>query len=199
MFKNASCFASPNTEQTFLRARGFDDRGERSGGLCNPRVVNLSSGTTLYRLYQDPKRKLGEWWFTPQEMQLVAEYFARSGPAFADGRKQGKGILHAVLAVRHNWGDHKPGHLGRFWVVQLREHLMAYFGEADDAPGSGQAAMQKAGRIAGSDGFQRRVRQIFLPKAWEYAESFSGLSEHLTDATLLRAIHEHRGSALYFE
>jgi hypothetical protein len=131
---NDKYFAPPVRDQTFLRARGFDAEGFRSGGIISPRLVELPIGTVLFRLYHDPKKRFGEWWSTPHELSTISDYFARSGPAFATGRAEGKGILHATLAVRHDWSGNSPQHLGRFLAVRLAESLKAYHGEGDHAP-----------------------------------------------------------------
>jgi hypothetical protein len=197
--RNSTYFQPPAVKETYLRVRGFNPQGQRSGGLILPVEVDLPAGTILVRLYHDVLKKFGEWWFTPQEMHRVADYFARSGPGFTVGRSQGNGILHAVLAVRHDWSHNDPQHLGRFFAVRLGEPLKAYHGEADDAPNPGYGQMQKAARILGTGGEQRRVRQVFLPHPWEYKGAFSELGDHWTDAALLGAIERYRRSPLYFE
>jgi hypothetical protein len=100
------------------------------------------------------------------------EYFARSGPAFAEGRQTGNGILHAALAIRHDWARNDPGYLHQLVVIRLSEPLYAYHGEAAEAPdrvpsqcSKGGANHQRKGRpeispadiLAGTLGVSRRV------------------------------------------
>src|SRR5262245_29112370 len=116
---NDKYFAPPEMTQTLLSARGFLGTGERSGGIVAPNIVELPSGTILFRMYHDDNRQYGDWWATPHELSAIADYFGRDGSAFDDGRSSGKGILHATFVVRHDWGGNKPEHLGKFLVVQL--------------------------------------------------------------------------------
>jgi hypothetical protein len=199
MIRNLNFFQDPIAKESYLRARGFDGSGYRSGGLIQPSEVTLPPGTVLFRLYHDPKRRLGEWWSTPHEMKQVVEYFGRSGPAFAVGRPAGKGILHATLAIRHDWAGKDPGHLRQFVVIRLNEPLQGYHGEGDHAPDRTQTAVQKAVKIIDSKGVQRFVRQIFLPRPWEYMAAFTDLGHHPTDLALLGAVEKHRRAPLYFE
>ena len=82
-------------------------------------------------MYHDPTKAYGEWWATPHELAVIAGYFGRGGPAFDEGRSGGKGILHATMAVRHDWGGNSPLHLGMFFAVRLSAALKAYHGEGD--------------------------------------------------------------------
>jgi hypothetical protein len=195
---NSQYFRPPLLDETWLRARGFDARGARSGGIAAPAQVMLPAGAIILRLYHDPNRRFGEWWFTPHEMHTVAEYFARSGAAFAEGRGEGAGILHAVLAVRGDWAGGSPAQLGRFFAVRLRDPLEALYGEADDAPDPTHAHVQKPQLIM-AGAVQRRVRQMFLPNTRDYSGAFLILGQHDTDLALLGAIARYRRAALYFE
>ena len=51
----------------------------------------------------------------------------------------------------------------------------------------------------GPDGKQRRVRQVFLPKTWEYDGAFLEMGRHLTDTHLPGAVRKHDRGAMYFE
>jgi hypothetical protein len=200
MIRNESYFRPPLDKETYLRARGFGPDGRRSGGLLHPVEVMLPSSTVLFRLFHDAKRRFGEWWFTAHEMKLVIDYFGRgAGSGFADGRAIGKGILHGVFAVRHEWGGSSAKHLGEFFVVRLKDALLAYAGEGDDAPDASQTRNQKPLMIIGPDGKQRRVRQVFLPKTWEYDGAFLEMGRHLTDTHLPGAVRKHDRGAMYFE
>ena len=198
MVCNDAYFLAPLRDDTYLRARGFAANGLRSGGLIEPVLVDLPAGTHLIRLYHDRKRRFGEWWSTLNELSLIIRYFARSGPAFATGRSQGKGILHASLAVRHDWAGNSPDHLGRFVEVRLSEPLKAFHGEGDHAPDSTQTQVQKAIRIIDQSNRQRLVRQIFLPKPWEYQHAFLELHDD-DSAALEGAVQRFSGGPLPFE
>ena len=141
MASNDKYFVPPEaTQTTLLRVRGFSPNGQRSGGIESPQIVGLPPGTVLFRMYHDPTRDYGEWWATPRELAVIASYFGRGGPAFDEGRASGKGILHATMAVRHDWGGNSPLHLGMFFAVRLSANLArlmpANLGGANTAPDS---------------------------------------------------------------
>ena len=62
MAANDKYFVPPEATQTLLRARGFSAGGQRSGGIVSPQIVDLPSGTMLFRMYHDPTKAYGEWW-----------------------------------------------------------------------------------------------------------------------------------------
>jgi hypothetical protein len=196
---NQRYFEPPLFQQSYLQARGFDSQGQRSGGITSPREVAVPAGTVLLRLYHETARKFGGWWFTGCEMQRVLVHFGRSGPALADGRPAGEGILHAVLAVRHDWAAANPKQLGRLVAARLRDPLRAFFGEADDAPNPSFAENLSAQRIVLADGTQRRVRQLFLPHLRDYRGALLDLGSHDTDCALNGAVERYRQAPLYFE
>ena len=185
---NEEQFIDAARTSTWLAARGFAADGRRSGGIKDPRLVTLPRSAILVRLFHEPKEMVGQWWSTPFELAELMAYFARSGPAFASGRPEGKGILHAALAVRHDWAGSIPVQLGQFVIVRLREALTAYYGEGDDAPHHDQRTNQKAVMILDSGGRQRVARQVYLPKAWRYAEAFESLATGVTDIDLPNAV-----------
>jgi hypothetical protein len=199
LFRNESYFAQPLRHLTYLEARGFDREGKRSGGIVAPAEITIPAGAILVRFYHDPSKKIGGWWNTTHELAAIITYFARSGPALATGRAQGKGVVHASLVVRHDWADNHPLHLGLFFVVQLRTALKAFHGEGDHAPDASQQQTQKAVLIMGTDNRQRPARQVFLPKAREYADAFRELHEGHTDADLERALARFGSAPLPFE
>ncbi len=199
MVKNQHYFVEPVLKETYLRVRGFGADGRRTGGIISPAIVDLPAETILFRTYHDDRRMYGEWWFTPHEMSAIVEYFGRSGPAFAIGRQEGKGILHATMAVRHDWGGFSPDHLGKFVVVRLAEPLKAFHGEGDVAPNAAQTQVQKAVAIMDRSGRQRYGRQVFLPKPWEYTGMFAELLTGVTDSGLLSALTRYHRGPLYFE
>lgn len=199
MAANDQYFVPPEATQTLLRVRGFGANGARSGGIVAPQIVELPAGTVLFRVYHDPARDYGEWWSTPRELGLVAGYFGRRGAAFDTGRAGGKGILHNALAVRHDWGANSPLHLGLFFAVQLGVALKAYHGEADHAPDASQTQVQKAGTILDDLGRQRRVRQVMLPKPWEYKASLPRVTGGLSSQFLPVAVSRYSGQRLPFE
>jgi hypothetical protein len=199
MAANDKYFVPPEATQTLLRVRGFSPNGLRSGGIEAPQIVDLPAGSVLFRLYHDPTRDYGEWWATPRELGLIVDYFGRRGPAFDTGRASGKGILHATLAVRHDWAANSPLHLGLFFAVQLAVALKAYHGEGDHAPDATQTQVQKAVYIMDEHGRQRRARQIMLPKPWEYKASLPRVLGGLSSQHLPVAVSRYSRQRLAFE
>jgi hypothetical protein len=200
MCANARYFTGSAAKGTFLRARGFDDStGAKSGGIVNPTLVDVPAGAVVVRFYHDPKRRAGEWWSTARELQVIVSYFAREGPAFAGGRMEGKGILHATLAVRHDWSKDDPGHLGRFWFARTAAPLRAYYGEGDHAPDSTQTQIQKVMQIIDETQKQRPARQLFFPEARTYGSAFVELTDGASDTELSSALKRFPGSRLPFE
>jgi hypothetical protein len=196
---NEKYFNPPEATETLLRARGFGADGLRSGGIVAPQIVDLSPGAILFRFYHLPGRDYGEWWATPRELSVIADYFARGGTAFDDGRISGKGILHSTLAVRHDWAGNSPLHLGKFLAVRLAVALKAYHGEGDHAPDGTQKQVQKAVYIIDASGRQRRARQIMLPKPWEYRASLPRVTEGTGPEALLQAVGNYSSQSLSFE
>lgn len=146
------------------------------------------------------KERFGDWWFTPHEMRQVVGHFGLdSRTVFEIGRSEGKGILHAGLAVRHEWGDSHPGHLGRFHAVRLRERLFAFAGAGDVAPDATQSSTLKPIRIVGRNGRQRGIQQVFLPAPKTYVDAFIQLGEHDTDTELAKIAAKLDHGPLYFE
>lgn len=195
---NAGYFTGSERTATWLVSRGFGADGQRSGGIIEPCVVELPPTACLIRAFHEPASMIGQWWVTPFELAAISTYFARSGAAFAIGRAEGKGVLHATLAVRRDWAGAAADPLSRFVVVRLRETLSCWYGPGDDAPSSGQTSVQKVARIVDRSGRQRAVRQIFLPHAWKYASVFEVLREASTDEELL-AVAQPLASPLPFE
>lgn len=200
-------FRGKRASETYLEARGFDRvTGMRSGGIVDPQTVVLPAGSVLFRLYHVPldTARFGGWWFTPSEMKLVIDYFARDGAAFATGRAQGKGILHATLAVRHDWSRYRgsppsPDHLGNFLVVRLRDAFRIYFGPADVAPSEDQRQVQKPVEITDAAGRRRRVWQVFIPAMFSYRDRCENLMHGQvgqSDSDLIRTVDRYAGTRL---
>lgn len=205
MTVNKSFFEGP---AAYLRARGFDDRGNRSGGILAPKVVEVPPGAILFRFFHRTDRKFGEWWSTAHELASVLDHFAREGPALAAGRSEGKGVLHAAYAVRHDWSKDGavPGseastdHLGRFICGRTLTSLSAYYGDGDDAPSADKTSVQKAVRILGKGGSQVRVRQLFFPSCCKYQDKFGlYIEDGCTDTELLNAVRKYQSGPLAFE
>jgi len=199
MAANDKYFVPPDATQTLLRARGFGAGGQRSGGIVSPQIVDLPAGTVLFRMYHDPTKAFGEWWATPRELAVIAGYFGRGGPAFDEGRSVGKGMLHATMAVRHDWSGNSPLHLGMFFAVRLAAAFKAYHGEGDHAPDASQTQVQKAVYIIDANGRQRRGRQIMLPRAWEYEPNLPRIAGGLSSQSLLDEVARHTRQRLPFE
>lgn len=198
---NIAEFSGAKAKETSLRVRGFDPKtGARSGGIRNPLIVRLLPGTVVIRLYHDPARRFGEWWWTPHEMNQIIDYFGRSGAAFGEGRTQGKGILHATLAVRHDWAGANPDHLGLLNVIRMTRLLEAYYGEGDVAPNAAQDQTLKPVQITDEHGRRRGCRQLFLPGLWNYQSAFVELQQGLSsDVDLTRIVRQYLTGPLPFE
>jgi hypothetical protein len=202
MTANIRYFQGDEGRNTRLRVRGFAADGMRTGGIINPQEVEVPVNAILFRAFHDPSRRFGEWWFTPHEMTQIADYFGVSSAGFAIGRAIGKSIMHATLAVRHDWGGNSPDHLGRFLVIRLTAPLTAYHGESDHAPDAAYRQMQKASRIIDRTGRQRFARQVFLPKFWEFQATCCQvlpLVADSTDADLMAAVARFGNGPLPFE
>ena len=200
MAVNDKYFTPPTSKDTFLAARGFDPKsGARSGGITSPLIVDLAPGAILFRFYQDDRGKYGQWWCSPHELALIIAHFGRGDGAFDVGRTQGKGILQAILAVRHEWGGNSPLHMGSFIVVSATMPFKAYFGEGDHAPDATQTQVQKTAMIIDGAGRQRAARQIFLPHAWDYKADLPCIGGGTGERLLLDAVAAYRGQRLPFE
>jgi len=202
---NDGYFKGAAASGSYLAARGFNARGNRSGGIVGPKEVQVPSGAILFRLYHIPGEEFGQWWSTANELAAVFDHFAREGSSAAVGRTAGKGILHAALAVRHDWSEPKGGgkpsadHLGRYVCARLKVPLTAYYGEGDDAPSDNQKGIQKAVKILSKSGSQVGVRQLFFPECWKYAQNFSVVDSGYTDSGLQNALRKHMTGPLPFE
>ena len=199
MAANSHFFSGPKSAGVYLAARGFDARsGHRSGGIVDPQRVLLPAGARLVRFFHDPGAQFGGWWSTTYELLHVVDHFGRGGSAFDEGRAEGRGLLHAVLAVRHDWAGGTPEHLGRFTIVGVRHGLEAFHGEGDHAPDSSQTRNQKAARIV-VQGQQRGARQLYLPECKSYLGEFDVRTSGWTATDLLSALRSHDIGALSFE
>ncbi len=196
MAVNDTFFQPPSWRDTRLAAGGFSASG-KSGGIINPAVVDLPAGSTLFRLYHDPTREIGEWWITPYELSVIIEYFGRSDLGI--GRSSGKGIFHATLAVRHDWSSNNPLHLGRFLVARLNSPLEACHGEGDHAPDASYSNVQKTVYIIDHTRRQRKARQIFLPQAWTYKSALQVVDRGMSDTDLIGALGRTGSTKLIFE
>ena len=149
-------------DESLLGARGFDPQGNRLGGITTPTQVIVPRGAVLIRTYGGPKATPdGQWWFTVCELQTLLSYAGHDD--LAQGRSQGRGLLHAFLAVlRVEW----ESTCEFYAVVALRRPLYAFHGEGDHAlyaaSGGQKAALMRV------NGRQRGMRQLFLPRLWEY-------------------------------
>lgn len=195
---NENLFRGAGSSTTYLEARGFSASGARSGGIVEPKLVVVPQGALLFRFFHDPTKQFGAWWATPSEVANVVEHFARDGAAFDVGRSQGKGILHASFAVRHDWGNCDPDHLGRYMLVRLREPLMAYHGEGDVAPDGSQTQVQKPAQIR-VNGRMRAPRHLFLPKCWTHVGALDVLNAGHTATGFLAQLSGTSTAALPFE
>jgi len=198
---NAYYFKPPHWQETRLMAGGFDlVSGSQSGGIENPSEVSIPAGSVLLRTYNDPARMWGGWWFTTEEMLQIIDYFARDGQAFAEGRPIGKGILQGTMAIRHDWANNSPLHLGLVTAVRTTCTLLAFYGEGKDAPNSSQTENLKPVVITDKSGLRRRARQLFLPKPGTYQSAFNLIEQgRPTDSDLIRLVKKYDTGPLPFE
>lgn len=193
--------AGKPTTDVLLRSRGFDARGNRSGGLkIGSAVVTIPAGTTLLRLYRWPG-ELGDWWFTPHEYRRIQDYFAISGAGLVEGRAGGKSALHAMLLLLSEWYGDSPDQLAYFHVAILREPLLAMYGEGDVATNANYSLTLKPIAIDQIGGWARGARQLFLPDANQYRGAFDlqPQASNVTDIGLDRAVAGLGNQRLSFE
>lgn len=185
--------ALTNHDDSYLRARGFDKSGSRGGGIVTPRQVTLPQGATLIRTFGGSAQAIGQWWFTAYELSQIISYAGRAD--VAEGRGTGKGLLHAFFAVlRKEWGSTCE----LFTIIETRTPLFAFYGEGDDAAIGGTGG-QKAARIL-VGGSQRRVRQVMLPRFWDFQSAYvPKLAQGNTDLQLLDACKKQLSRPLQFE
>jgi hypothetical protein len=195
---NEHLFRGSAANGTYLEARGFSPSGTRSGGIVDPKLVTIAQDALLFRFFHDPTYQFGGWWSTPCEQARVAEHFAREGAAFDAGRPEGKGILHASFAIRHDWANGDPDQLGRFMLVRLREPLLAYHGEGDVAPDPTQTQVQKPALIL-ANGRQRAPRHVFLPRCGTYLGGFDVVTAGHTATGFLARLSSTPTAPLPFE
>ena len=200
MAVNSSYFVEPASRLTYLKARGFSDTGARSGGIRNPAAVEVPAGSVLLRTYMDPAKLHGEWWFTADEIAQILDHFGRGVPALAAGRAEGKGILQATMAVRHDWAGNSPAHMGLAAAVRLSQPLTAYHGEGDAAPDATQTRNLKPVGIIDRRGRRRGARQVFLPECWRYQTAIVVLEREVpSDTDLPRLVAAYNKGPLPFE
>ncbi len=200
MAVNSSHFVEPARRLTYLKARGFLASGARSGGIKDPALVEVPAGSVLLRTYMEPAKLPGEWWFTGDEMAQVLEYFGRGAPALGAGRAEGKGILQATMAVRHDWAGNSPAHMGFSAAVRLSQPLKAYHGEGDVAPDATQTQNLKPVGITDRRGRRRGARQVFLPECWLYQDAMLILEREVpSDTDLPRLVAAYNKDPLPFE
>jgi hypothetical protein len=153
-------------DDSFLRARGFDKSGSRTGGIVAPVQVTVPPGAVLVRTFGGDAQRVGQWWFTVRELMKLLDYVGHAD--VGEGRQAGKGILHAFLAVlRMEW----KSTCEFFVVAEVIRPLYAFFGEGDHVL-SGATGGRKAA-VMNSGGAQHYVRQLFLPKISEYQSAIS--------------------------
>lgn len=149
-------------DDALLEARGFDPRGNRSGGITNPQLVTVPEGAVLIRTFGGGAQQLGQWWLTPAEMCTL---MAASGHMdFQEGRAIGQGLLHAHLAIlRLEWDSTCDW----FSAVTLLSPFLAFYGEGDHALTRAGGTRKVA--LIYTQRRQRGVRQLFIPNFGDYA------------------------------
>jgi hypothetical protein len=156
---NAHLFHGPDYGKTFAEARGISRDHERSGGIDNPRRVELSAGTVLIRLFTrlDADKAFGDWWNTPHEIRNVLEHLGIN-----DANLGALGLFQVMLGLLPWWNDADV-----FNVVELRRPLYAFHGGGAEAVGRRRVLgeiVRKPGLIVDRNGQQRGVRQLFVPE-----------------------------------
>ena len=155
--------------------------------------MTVPNGAVLVRTFGGDAKAMGQWWFTLHELSGLLNYLGHTN--VAEGRQTGKGVLHAFFAIlRHEWKSTCES----FTVVELQKPFYAFYGEGDHATHGG-AGGQKAALIV-SRGVQRGVRQIMLPKLWEFKSAVaSRISQGNTDRELVAVCRRFPTRLLPFE
>lgn len=196
---NAADFAASNAATTYLAARGYSPDGNRSGGIREPKPITLVPGTVLIRLY-NPSHRVGQWWWTPWELQQILDHFGLGEGAFRIGAEEGKSLFHAVGAVRHGWGNKDPDHLALMTAIALTVPFGAYHGEGDVAPDRSSKRMLKPQQIRDAKGRDRYARQIYIPSIFRHPGSYRDLQVDVpVDAHLTRVVRQYNSGPLSFE
>ena len=202
---NELYFRPDKFRDTYLRARGFDRRGNRSGGIKSPVKVLIQPSTILIRFFHDEDSRYGGWWTTPRELSLIFDHFGVGGGYADPGRAVGKGIMHAALAVRHEWSIRRTGahlrsdHLARFWIAETNKPLYAFYGEGDSAASADQTSNLKPVRISGGTGENRSSMQLYLPNLVDYKGALHHVRDGRSDADLAGELAKISTAPLYFE
>ncbi len=182
-------------QQTYLDARGFDAMGYRVGGIVKPAEVDLPAGTILFRLYGDKAQWDGRWWVTPFELSQIIDHFGHHD--VRAGRRDGKGMLHASLAVlAQEWRNS----MRHFCVVELAGAFKAFYGEGDHALLGSEHGRKVALLRDQRTGTQKAARQLFLPGLRDFtADVTVHVQRGMTDSALASNLRRFRRAPLYFE
>jgi hypothetical protein len=78
---NAEYFEGAEGTGSYLTARGFNERGDRSGSIVGPKAVTVPAGAILFRLFHLERQTFGQWWSTAHELAAIFRHFGRAGPA----------------------------------------------------------------------------------------------------------------------
>jgi hypothetical protein len=187
---NDAEFSDP--QSGLLAARGFDARGDRSGGITTPVPITIKSGQTLVRFHGNPD---GGWWFTPFELALLLDHLGHDD--VTTGRSSGTGVLHKAGVVLRSWSG-----MESFRIATFTADFGAYFGEGDGAYAErpdGSKVYVKGLRILDHGGRQRFVRQVYVPGLRNHAGSVRTVRSGDTEANFVTALRSLPHSPLPFE
>ena len=204
MIANSAWFpgGEPRRPDVLLSLRGFDAKGNRSGGIKHGfRVVVIPVGAILLRLHTG-QHGIGDWWFTPYEYTRIRDHFDVGGAELAAGRDKGKSVFHAVLALLGEWYSNSPAQIGRFVVAVVREPLYAVYGEGDVATSGDFRFTLKPIALDAPGGGRIGARQVFMPECRQYADNALSIipqSDVMTDTGLAAAVAAQSWSRLPFE
>ena len=151
-------------DDAYLRARGFGADGSRYGGIAAPKQVTVPIGATLFRVFKAGDG-MGQWWMTAAELRALMDHIGHTDLAM--GRTEGKGALHAFLAIHIAEFDNTCEF---FVTARVAKPAYAFYGEGDHLLGA--KAGRKAPKITVA-GRQRGMCQVFLPSLWEYKSALA--------------------------
>lgn len=189
MTVNQHYYILSNKTAAYLEARGFDQQGNRSGGIVAPKLVTVPAGTIMVRTYSQAD-EFGQWWLTAHELHRLLRHSGRA--TFAEGRPAAKGMIHGALALKEAWNNAQL-----FICAAPTEDLTAYYGLGDDAADA--TSTLKVAKIIGAHGTQTRVRQLYFAKCWEYAALFRRIAHGWTDSALANSVRGQDKGAVNFE
>lgn len=148
-------------EMSRVKEPGEPDYGVRVGGITDPKVVTLEPGNLILRFFSRAEARMGEWWCTLNELQLLIDHLGHTD--FSSGEGDRRTILHATLAVLGSEKEFNNA-MTFFSLFRVKAPFLAFFGETNAAlygAGSGFKPM-----LILDQGRQRPLRQLMIPCFW---------------------------------